>query len=111
VAYAALTVAGIESPWVPRLQGAGLSSTVTAGLAPNARHGAEIFVDKSCWACHQIQGSGGRKGPDLSHVAARLSKDQIIARIASGGGGMPSFAGSLSPAELDDLAAFLATRN
>jgi ubiquinol-cytochrome c reductase cytochrome b subunit len=110
VAYAALTVAGLESPWVPRLQGAGLSSTVTAGLDASATHGSELFVTESCWACHQIEGSGGRKGPDLSHVAARLTRDQITARIANGGGGMPAFAGSLTATELDDLATFLATR-
>ena len=110
IAYAALTTAGLESPWVPRLQGAGLSSTVTAGLDAPATHGSELFVTKSCWACHQIEGSGGRKGPDLSHVAARLTRDQITARVAGGGGGMPAFAGSLSSQELDDLATFLATR-
>src|SRR5207249_2973381 len=82
IAYAALTTAGLESPWVPRLQGAGLSSTVTAGLDAPATHGSELFVTKSCWACHQIEGSGGRKGPDLSHVAARLTRDQITARVA-----------------------------
>ena len=110
VGYVALTVAGLESPWVPRLEGASLPASVTRGLDAPALHGAQLFIDKSCWACHQIDGSGGRKGPDLTHVASRLSRDQLIARIANGGGGMPAFAGSVTPAELDDLAAFLQTR-
>ena len=36
--------------------------------------------------------------------------DQITARIATGGGGMPAFAGSVTPSELDDLTTFLLTR-
>ena len=32
------------------------------------------------------------------------------ARIATGGGGMPAFAGSVTPSELDDLTTFLLTR-
>jgi len=39
-----------------------------------------------------------------------MSRDQITARIATGGGGMPAYAGSLAPAELDDLVTFLLTR-
>jgi ubiquinol-cytochrome c reductase cytochrome b subunit len=110
IAYASLTFAGLESPWVPRLEGVQLSRSVTEGLDPHARAGADLFVAKSCIACHQIASAGGRRGPDLSHVAARLSREQIIARMASGGGGMPAFAGSLTPGELDDLATFLQTR-
>jgi len=39
-----------------------------------------------------------------------MNRDQITARIATGGGGMPAFAGSLTPAELDDLVTFLQSR-
>ena len=110
IAYASLTVAGLQSPWVPLLEGANLPTSVTAGLEPQAARGAQLFTTKSCWACHQIDGSGGRKGPDLSHVAARLTRERLVARIAGGGGGMPAFAGSLAPQELDDLTTFLLTR-
>jgi hypothetical protein len=40
-----------------------------------------------------------------------MSRDQITARIATGRGGMPSSAGSLTPSELDDLTTFLVTRH
>jgi mono/diheme cytochrome c family protein len=40
-----------------------------------------------------------------------MSRDQITARIANGGGGMPAYAASLTPTELDDLTAFLLTRH
>jgi len=110
VAYAALTVAGLQSPWVPQLEGAALPSAATHGLSGTAAHGADLFVTKSCWACHQIEGSGGRRGPDLTHVASRLSRDQLTQRVATGGGGMPAYAGSVTPIELDDLVTYLATR-
>ena len=110
IAYAALTVAGIASPWVPKLEGGTLPASVTQGLGDAERRGADLVVSKACFACHAIQGAGGRRGPDLSHVASRMSRDQITARIATGGGGMPAYAGSLTPAELDDLVTFLLTR-
>ena len=110
IAYAALTVAGIESPWVPKLEGGTLPASATQDLGDAQRRGADLFVSKACFACHAIEGAGGRRGPDLSHVASRMSRDQITARIATGGGGMPAYAGSLAPAELDDLVTFLLTR-
>jgi ubiquinol-cytochrome c reductase cytochrome b subunit len=110
IAYASLTVAGIASPWVPKLAGGTLPASVTQGLSAPERHGADLFVSKACFACHAIEGAGGSRGPDLTHVASHLNRDQITARIATGGGGMPAFAGSVTPAELDDLTAFLLTR-
>ena len=110
IAYASLTVAGIASPWVPKLEGGALPAGVTQGLSDSARRGADLFLSKACFACHAIEGAGGRRGPDLSHVATHLNRDQITARIATGGGGMPAFAGSVTPSELDDLTTFLLTR-
>jgi ubiquinol-cytochrome c reductase cytochrome b subunit len=110
IAYAALTIAGLQSPWVPLLEGAALPTAVTQSVSGPARTGADLFVSKSCIACHAIEGGGGRRGPDLSRVGARLSRELITARIAAGGGGMPAYAGSLRPDELDDLVTFLLTR-
>jgi ubiquinol-cytochrome c reductase cytochrome b subunit len=68
-----------------------------------------VFVAKDCFACHQVGGAGGRRGPDLSGVGTRLSRDQLVTTILSGKGqAMPSFAGALAPDELADLVAFLA---
>jgi ubiquinol-cytochrome c reductase cytochrome b subunit len=95
---------------VPKLEGGALPASVTQGLAAPELRGADLFVSKACFACHSIEGAGGRRGPDLTHVASRLNRDQITERIATGGGGMPAFAGSVTPSELDDLTAFLITR-
>jgi len=110
--YGALTVAGFASSWVPvSTVGASLPPTVLSGLSASEAMGAQLFVRKDCFACHQIAGAGGRRGPDLSHIAGRLSRDQLVTTILSGKGqAMPSFASAFTTAELADLVAFLETR-
>ncbi len=112
VAYVALIVAGEQAPWSPILaENASLPASVTNDLDPTRRRGAELFVTKGCWSCHMIDGSGGRRGPDLSGIAARQTKDRIVQRILSGGGGaMPAYSATMSPEDLADLTAFLETR-
>jgi ubiquinol-cytochrome c reductase cytochrome b subunit len=112
VAYAALTIGGIQPTWTPLMASdARLPDAVTGALPDKERHGAELFVQKSCFACHRIEGAGGRRGPDLSDVATRLPRERIVQRILTGGGGaMPAYAGSITASDLDDLVAFLETR-
>jgi ubiquinol-cytochrome c reductase cytochrome b subunit len=72
--------------------------------------GARLFEQKSCLNCHLIQGHGGRRGPDLSYVADRLSHSDIVIRIVNGGVNMPAFGKSLKPGELAKITAFLESR-
>ena len=69
-----------------------------------------ISLTAACLSCHLIQGQAGRRGPDLSYVGDKLSRDNIIIRIVNGGGNMPAFGNSLKPQELDALVAFLESR-
>src|SRR4029077_15810839 len=60
--YGALTVAGFSSSWVPvSTEGASLPAAVLGGLGPQETAGAQLFVQKDCFACHQIGGAGGRR--------------------------------------------------
>ena len=69
-----------------------------------------ISLTAACLSCHLIQGHGGRRGPDLSCVGDKLSRDNIIIRIINGGNNMPAFGSSLKPEEIDALVAFLESR-
>jgi ubiquinol-cytochrome c reductase cytochrome b subunit len=92
-------------------ENASLPPGVLSGLTASQAAGAQLFVRKDCFACHQIGGAGGRRGPDLSAVGARLSREQLTTTILGGKGqAMPAFASALTPAELADLIAFLETR-
>jgi ubiquinol-cytochrome c reductase cytochrome b subunit len=112
IAYAALTLAGYSAPWAPRLvEHPTLPAIVTTGLAPQLARGADLFVKKDCISCHAIAGAGGRKGPDLTSVASRMSHDRLVQTILVGrAGGMPSYAESITPQETSDLVAFLDSR-
>lgn len=65
---------------------------------------------KACLNCHLIEGHGGRRGPELTYVADKLTKSDITSRIANGGVNMPAFGATLKPQEIEDLVAFLESR-
>jgi mono/diheme cytochrome c family protein len=82
------------------------SSPVPAGA--NAAAGATVFKTAGCGSCHTLEaaGAGGQIGPNLDSV--RPDFETVRATVEDGGGGMPSFAGQLSPAQIRDVAAFVA---
>ncbi len=107
---AALSIEGYRSPWSPDFEAERLpASVVGTDRVPVAR-GAVLFHDKGCEYCHRIDGFGGRRGPDLSRVADRLTRDQMTIRIMNGATNMPAFADMLTPQQLSRILAFLETR-
>lgn len=101
---------GARSPWSPNFNAAPLPADVVASSDPAIVTGARLFHDKACLNCHLVGAIGGRRGPNLSTVADRLTRADMILRVSNGGRNMPSFAGTLSPQELDAIVAFLETR-
>ena len=87
------------------------------------RRGQEVFLSSSCVMCHSIQGTpaGSRIGPDLTHLASRLTiaagtlpnnRGNLAGWIVDPqsikpGTQMPS--NQLSPADLQALLAYLGT--
>lgn len=69
--------------------------------------GKEVFLAQ-CGACHTLADAGttGSIGPNLD--AARPSLELAIDRVTNGRGIMPSFSGTLSEEEIQDVAAYVA---
>jgi mono/diheme cytochrome c family protein len=67
-----------------------------------------VFKTAGCGSCHTLEaaGAGGQIGPNLD--SARPDFETVRAKVEDGGGGMPAFAGQLSPAQIRDVAAFVA---
>ncbi|HET7080079.1 MAG TPA: cytochrome b N-terminal domain-containing protein [Chloroflexia bacterium] len=107
---ASLSVVGQISAWSPDFKAQPLSPQVVASNEPSIIHGAQLFNSKGCQACHAIAGSGGARGPDLTAVGSRLTRDQLVWRILNGGVNMPAFANNMTPEELTDIVNFLETR-
>ena len=77
---------------------------------PLRLQGAALFQSKNCRNCHALDGSGGKRGPDLTTVGLRLTRDQLIDQISNGtpgGGNMPAYGKQISPAEMTALVEFL----
>jgi cytochrome c553 len=72
--------------------------------------GAAVFRTAGCGSCHTLAaaGAGGQIGPNLDSL--RPTFDQTQAQVTQGGGSMPSFRKTLTPAQIRDVAAFVAVR-
>lgn len=110
-----LTYEGVTAPWSPQMtawSGNPVPTDLIEGAPPLHLVGAAVFQYKNCRNCHALEGSGGRRGPDLSEVGMRLTSDQLIDQISNGtpgGGNMPAFRKQMTPAEMDALVDFLTT--
>jgi len=106
----ALAGLGVTSPWSPVMDAwSAMPTPVTyvKGRTALELQGALVLQAKQCRNCHGLGGEGGRRGPALDGVAARLTRDQLIRQVLQGGGNMPAYGKALSPAEVTALVAFM----
>jgi ubiquinol-cytochrome c reductase cytochrome b subunit len=112
VCWGVLTQLGSTTPWSPHMS-AWSSDPASAerlhSATPLVRQGAVVFQAKQCRNCHEIDGSGGQRGPNLDYVATRMTIDQMRFKVVTGGGNMPAYGKNLSPAEVEALVSFLET--
>jgi mono/diheme cytochrome c family protein len=90
----------------------GFADSQEAPLSGRAKAGSEIF-HKQCLVCHNKQpGDTSPFGPPNLHGVFKtgLTPTQAQSIITNGRGGMPSFAKTLTPAEIQSVVAYLKTQ-
>lgn len=104
-----LTVAGCH-------KGADTSSSGPTPSGGTLTAGQGVFQNSGCTRCHTINGQGGRRGPDLSHVGAdpRHTPQWLAAYVKNPQqvdpkSRMPAFGGRVSDSNLQAVGTYLAS--
>lgn len=109
--------APMRSPRKPlRTGGSLLAVGLTLGVsacgstsATNATSGAQIFTSAGCSGCHTLAAAdaNGTIGPNLDSLKPPYGA--VVAQVSHGGGGMPSFSGSLSQKQIAAVARYVSS--
>jgi ubiquinol-cytochrome c reductase cytochrome b subunit len=108
-----LTYQGVTAPWSPKMTAWSadpIPERLVKDHSPEELMGASVFQNKSCRNCHALDHIGGTRGPDLTNVGTRLTRDQLINQISNGtpgGGNMPAYGQQIDPAQMATLVTFL----
>jgi mono/diheme cytochrome c family protein len=84
------------------------TQTQTRTTAPaKGPDGAKVFASAGCASCHTLAAANatGQVGPNLDDLQPDAAT--VRSQVENGGGGMPSFSGDLSPAEIDAVATYV----
>ncbi len=82
------------------------ATTTTATAAPN---GKQIFLSAGCSSCHTLKAAGasGTVGPNLDALKPPVAR--IVLQVTNGGAIMPPFKNKLTPAQIQAVAAYVAS--
>jgi mono/diheme cytochrome c family protein len=69
-----------------------------------------VHADVNCYSCHNGDGSGTWRGPNLAKRVPGLTNQQIATAIDEGPGLMPAFKGKLNATETEQLIVWLKER-
>lgn len=78
----------------------------SAAAAGSPEAGTVVFSE-NCAVCHGATGHGGNGGPDLLTMPLAKTEEGVVTQVTNGGGGMPSFGGTLSGEEIKNVAAYV----
>ena len=113
-ALGVLTYQGATSPWSPQMtawSGDPVPEDMVASSTPlRVARGAACSRTRTAATATPWTAVGGQRGPDLTTVGTRLTRDQLIDQVSNGtpgGGNMPAYGKQMSPAEMTALVEFL----
>ena len=68
-----------------------------------------MFADAGCGNCHTMKAANatGTTGPNLDEL--KPNEETVVRQVTNGGNGMPSFKDELTAAQIQEVAAFVAT--
>jgi mono/diheme cytochrome c family protein len=69
-----------------------------------------VKADVACYRCHNGDGTGTLRGPNLAKRVPELTDEEIVTAIQDGPGFMPSFKGKVDDADMKALTAWLRGR-
>lgn len=86
----------------------GAAPAQTRTTAADTLDGRTIFIRHTCDGCHTFKAADsiGNVGPNLDDLKPDFAT--VRRQVENGGGGMPSYRGELSAAQMDAVARFVA---
>ena len=87
------------------------TSETTAAAGGDVAAGGAVFASAGCGGCHTLADADatGNVGPSLDGDTP-LTEEIVVDRVTNGSGAMPAFADQLTPAEIQDVAAYVVAR-
>jgi mono/diheme cytochrome c family protein len=84
------------------------TGTTGGGNQTAAPNGKQLFAS-NCASCHTLKAAGatGTVGPNLDQL--KPSEAVVDRQVTNGGGAMPAFKGTLTPAEITAVAKFVSS--
>ncbi len=110
---AALSYEGVRAPWSPKMTAwtaDPIPKPIVERSTPLQLQGSLVFQYKNCRNCHALDGIGGDRGPDLTRIGTKMTRNRLIDQVSNGtpgGGNMPAYGKQMSPVEMDALVDFL----
>jgi mono/diheme cytochrome c family protein len=94
--------------YVASVAGAG-GYTTSGGFASLGTNGEAIFKGAGCAGCHTLAAAGatGTIGPNLDQLKPSMAV--VVKQVTDGGGVMPAFKGTLTAAQINAVAQYVAS--
>ena len=85
------------------------TTTTTTGGGGGKPDGKQVFASAGCAGCHTLKDAGatGTVGPNLDQL--KPSEAAVAKQVTNGGGAMPSFKSTLSPAQIQAVAQYVSS--